>query len=194
MTLLVAAEDDGDLRVVERASFLHGTQRGEHHDETALHVVDAWSGDDLAVCVGHDRILLEGTGGLEYGIHVPDEQQPLAAFAIARGTRMLGNQIASSLYGGFHRLPVDGEAQGLEVGRDDVLDRDDSGQVHRAAVDVDDLFEQRAIFSVVGIDRSDHLLLLRRDRRGCLRVGDAGERQRHDGAEGPNFDVHIGEV
>jgi hypothetical protein len=58
---------------------------------------------------------------------------------------------------GLHGHPADFEAEGFELGDEDVFDSFDSGEMHGAAVDIDELLEEGEVGVGVGVDGVDHL-------------------------------------
>jgi hypothetical protein len=61
------------------------------------------------------------------------------------------------------------KAERLKARHEDILHRDNTGEVHGTAVDVDELFEQRAVCSAVRVDRRCHSSFRRRER--CCGAG-----------------------
>jgi hypothetical protein len=158
------------------AGFPHGSQRREHDDQAALHVGDAGAGGDVAAGVGDDGVFLEAAGGFKDGVHVADQEQTLAAFVGALRAGVLRDQVAGAAGQRLHGNPLDLEAERFEFWNEKVFDGFDAGQMHGAAVDVDDLLEQRLILPVVGVDGRNHLPFQR-----CERGRTPGRLSQEDG-------------
>src|SRR4249920_1519576 len=97
--LFVPVQDDRDVGILECSSGVKRAQRADHNRESILHVVDA--GTFCLVAMAHE--LLKWTVFLKDRIHVPDQQDPLAALC----PRMLGYQIARTAHRA-HGLPMRG--------------------------------------------------------------------------------------
>jgi hypothetical protein len=116
---------------------------------------------------------LERAVSLEHRVDVADEQH------LGPAAGPLGDEVPGAAEGGAVD-PAGGEAEGCQLRRHEVGDRADAGEVHRAAVDVDQPFEQRHRRGLAGVDRRHDGLLGRGEwpARRALR--------RHGGRTGPN--------
>src|SRR5580658_2199407 len=141
--LFVAAQNNTDFTVFEHAGFLHSSQCGQHHDQSTLHVSDARTSGDLAVCIGDKRVLLKRAGWFEDRIHMADEQQLLSALPFSGGARMLGDEVSRAASLGLHGHPPHFETERFELRRKAIFHRLDAGQVHGSAVEVDKFLKQR---------------------------------------------------
>jgi len=99
---------------------------------------------------------------------VADEQDALAALPFSLRTWVFGYEIACAGSCGLHGHPANVKAEGLELRRKNILYRFHAGQVHGAAVDIDDLLEKRLIGSNMCVDGARDLLF---DRRKRWRIG-----------------------
>ncbi len=161
----------GKVDSVELSGILQCAQRVKQNHVAALHVDDSGPARRAVV---QPLEALKRTARLIHGVQVTDEQYLLAR------PRMFGDEMA----GAAKRCAVDPprlKPERVELRAQYVGDLPDAGEVHRAAVDVDDALEQRECIGVVSIHRgNDRALCLRKRWRGlCLgrRSGDT----RHDG-------------
>ena len=152
---------------------MHRPQRRDHRHIAALVVGDPGA----ASVVGIDALEFEKPRvGLEHGVEVADQQQPLAPrLAFSGGDQMPGATDR------VLRHPAHRKAQRGELGRENVVHRLDPRQVPRPAVLVHRLFEQRQGARLLGIDRGNHRSLGGGGRSGKRRGGK--ERQRGGGKE-----------
>jgi len=145
------------VHAVELFAFLQRSERGQRDHQPALHVGRSRTAHGLRV----DALeALERMVRLEHGIEVADQQH------VAAAARMLGDEMA----GAPERraiFPAHLEAERLEARPQDVGDPAHAGEIHRAAVDVDDLFEQRDRALLLRLDPLDERALGGRRRRKC---------------------------
>src|SRR5277367_3543487 len=113
--LFVAAQNNTDFTVFEHAGFLHSAQCGQHHDQSTLHVSDAWTSSDLAVSIRHKSVLLKRAGWFEDRIHVADKQQLLSALAFSGGAKMLGDEVPRACGLGLHGHPAHFKTERFEL-------------------------------------------------------------------------------
>ena len=166
----IAAEHDSDFSLLENAGSLHGFQREEHVDKSALHIVDARAGGDVAI----DAVGLEGAGLFKDGVHVANEQDAFAAF-LWFGAGMLGDKDAGALHL-VHRNPLHLEVEIAELRLHDFGDGVYAFKVVGAAVDVDEFCEHVVRSLLVGVDVGDDGFLFRGKRRRILRKRGNAER------------------
>ena len=132
--LLVAGQENRDVGILERSGGLHGAKRGDDHRDPAFVVAGARAERAVGAVGGP---ALERRIGLEHGIEVRDQEQPLAVPAAG----VPGDQMARAP-GRFHVDPLGLEAERGKLGLDQPPHRLDPGEVHRPAVLVDPPLEQ----------------------------------------------------
>jgi hypothetical protein len=138
----VACHHHRDVQRVERAGRFQRLQRQQHHDIATLHVDDAGAARRLRI---DSRERLEGAVGLEDRIEMADQQY------LRRRSGMRRDQMPGALpRRAIH--PAHREAERFQLGPEHGADSLDAGDVHRAAVDVDDTLEQRDRFVGVRVD------------------------------------------
>ena len=169
--LLVAGQDDFDVRALERSGGFHRPKRGHHHRHAALVVARA---RPLAV-IAFPGPALEGTVGFVDRVEVTDEEEPLGAppsFVtrndVARAARRL------------HVDPFDLEAQRLQLGAEHLADLRHALDVERTAVLVDPFLEHGERPILLRIDGRDHSSL----RTGQLGAGGNGSDGERKGGKG----------
>ena len=117
-------------------------------------------------------------------VHVADQKQALAAFSGALRARVFGDQIAGASGERLHRDPVNLEAESFKFEYKDVLDGFNAGQMHGAAVDVDDLLEEGLVDGIVRVDGGGYFLFLERNCRLGRKHGHGCEKQKGNGCKG----------
>jgi hypothetical protein len=159
--LLVAGHDHGDGHGGEEAGVAQGAQGEEHGHVAALHVARAGA-------AGHGVLADEALAlALEHGVEVADEEEARAARR-TRGRSVRGDEVAGAAHRRGQLGPAHGEAQGAELGAEQVAHLAHAGDVVRAARDVHGALEQGDRRVVVGATDS---------RRGSRRpsAGRAGD-------------------
>jgi glutamate carboxypeptidase len=151
-------------------------QSVEDHHVAALHVGDAGA-SSLAP---HPAERLERAVGLEDRIEVADDEEALPA-----RPPTLGEEVSRSIHLGGHLDPTRLEAEGLQIGLQDLADPADAGLVHRAAVDVDQALQKED--GLLGVAAG-----LLRDARfvGAQGVRPAGEDGAHEAGRGEGHAGH----
>ena len=113
--LLVAAQDDANLGLVEGSGCCMARSAGEQDNQAAFHICYAGAGCDLCIGARNDGVFLERAGGLKDRVHVADEQEALTAFTRSLMARMFRYQVASTSRYGLHWNPAGFESESLEV-------------------------------------------------------------------------------
>jgi hypothetical protein len=140
--LLITIVDDGDVQAVEEARRTERAERRDDDDIAALHVDDAGAPCGRIV---QSLEMLKGTARLEDRVEMPDQQELLT------GSAMLGDQVA----GAMERCTIDplgGEAERIELRAQHVAHLVHAGEVHRAAVDLDQALEEGERAGVLDVD------------------------------------------
>ena len=148
---LVTGVGDDDGHVVQQAGLLKGSQGVDDHDISRLHVVDAGATRRIAVALEcRERVI-----GFEYGIEMPDQQNPRTARALEAT-----EQMACPVNFGWHLDPLCLHADRIELAPHDSADLAYALVIHRAAADIHRFFEQRDRLLHVRIDPGRHLCLV----------------------------------
>lgn len=93
---------------------------------------------------------------------------------------MIRDEMTGPLNGGLID-PPGLEAKAIELRAKQITDRSNASEIQRAAVDIDDLLEQRKPVGILRIDARGNRLLVRRQPRALPGARDDGrEHERHD--------------
>jgi len=139
-------------------------QRAQGFDDdhvAAFHVGHALAADLVAIALPHGHV---GTG-LEHGVEVTEQQQALAAVAVARG-----DEVAGAAHPGRQLDPARGKAEGVELLAEQRAHVAHAAGIHRAAVDEDALLEQGERLRRMRLDLRDDFLLGRVEPVGPRRL------------------------
>jgi len=146
---LVAGENGGDTHLVQHTGFLERLERVEHYDIAALHVDHPGTARG---CVTQLLVFLERARWLEHRIEVTNQKQSRPA-AIALRDQVTCASPCRTVH------PPHLEADCLELDPENLCHLANAGEIHRAAVHVDEPLEQCQPFGIGWIDSGDNALL-----------------------------------
>src|SRR3954469_9430583 len=124
---------DSDIQRVQNTRFLQSFERSQSDDDATFHVCCSRSARDVRI---HTLEALKRMIGFEHRIEMSDEQHVLA-FAVMPRDQMTCTAETRTFD------PLSLETQGIETRAEDLTDLSNAFEIHRAAVDVHDLLQQR---------------------------------------------------